>query len=131
MKLHVLTSEGINEFRIYLQSVRSGEIDDIDREYLLSETNSKKFGIDIDLPEINTNSKKGFIVELCDTLKPIDINKELYNVGLWSWLSVYYFDLVCPFKDGKKKPGADERHILSRDKRRRYYRHIIEAPIRL
>ena len=35
------------------------------------------------------------------------------DVALWSWLSVFYFDQVCPTNDkGKRKPGRDYRHIL-------------------
>ena len=35
------------------------------------------------------------------------------DVGLWSWLSLFYFDQVCPDRDdGTRSPGRDYRHIL-------------------
>lgn len=35
------------------------------------------------------------------------------TVGLWSWLSLFYFDQVCPPEEsGLRKPGRDYRHIL-------------------
>jgi hypothetical protein len=50
------------------------------------------------------------------------------NVGLWSWLSLYYFDQVCPVNpSGRRTPGQDCRHILDLDFRR-YYRHLLDGP---
>jgi hypothetical protein len=35
------------------------------------------------------------------------------DIHLWSWLSLYFFDQVCPVEDnGLRKPGRDYRHIL-------------------
>jgi hypothetical protein len=50
------------------------------------------------------------------------------NIGLWSWLSLYYFDLVCPVNEnGRRLPGQDYRHILDTDFRRYYY-HLLNGP---
>src|SRR5690606_11456527 len=35
------------------------------------------------------------------------------DVGLWSWLSLWWFDQVCPVGgDGRRQVGRDYRHIL-------------------
>jgi hypothetical protein len=35
------------------------------------------------------------------------------DIHLWSWLSLYFFDQVCPVEEnGLRKPGRDYRHIL-------------------
>ncbi len=35
------------------------------------------------------------------------------DVGLWTWLSLFYFDQVCPAgPDRTRSPGRDYRHIL-------------------
>jgi hypothetical protein len=35
------------------------------------------------------------------------------DIHLWSWMSLFYFDQVCPANEkGKRKPGRDYRHIL-------------------
>lgn len=33
------------------------------------------------------------------------------DVGLWAWLSLRWFDLVCPVRGGQRRPGRDYRHI--------------------
>jgi hypothetical protein len=132
MKLHVFTIEGLTEFSQNLQLIKSGVTIDLDKENLFSNINISKHRVDIDLPEFEpTTSKYDFIVSIANILEPIDLRKEFYNTYLWSWLSAYYFDLVCPIIGDKRNPKAEERHILSSENWRRYYRHLIAAPVRL
>lgn len=61
-------------------------------------------------------------------------NKTLYyNVGFWTWLSAFYFEIVCPLeKDGKRKPGQEARHVLQDPKNHyTYYRHLLAGPARI
>lgn len=52
--------------------------------------------------------------------------------GLWAWLSLFYFDSVCPAgKGGSRKPGAQPRHIPEPGNFQRYYRHLLGGPYRI
>ena len=52
--------------------------------------------------------------------------------GLWAWLSLFYFDSVCPAgKGGVRKPGAQPRHIPELGNFQRYYRHLLGGPYRI
>lgn len=52
--------------------------------------------------------------------------------GLWAWLSLFYFDSVCPAgKGGARKPGAQPRHIPEPGNFQRYYRHLLGGPFRI
>lgn len=52
--------------------------------------------------------------------------------GLWAWLSLFYFDAVCPTgKGGVRKPGALPRHVPDPGNFRRYYRHLLGGPYRI
>jgi hypothetical protein len=52
--------------------------------------------------------------------------------GLWAWLSLFYFDAVCPpGKGGVRKPGALARHIPEPGNFQRYYRHLLAGPYRI
>jgi hypothetical protein len=58
-------------------------------------------------------------------LEGIDADELESGVGLWSWLSLYYFDQVCPpSTSGRRKPGSDFRHILKPDYRHGH-RHLL------
>jgi hypothetical protein len=50
---------------------------------------------------------------LDDALVEFESDSIEADVYLWSWLSLFYFDQICPAqKDGIRKPGRDYRHIL-------------------
>lgn len=52
--------------------------------------------------------------------------------GLWAWLSLFYFDAVCPpGKGGVRNPGATARHIPEPGNFQRYYRHLLAGPYRV
>ena len=69
-----------------------------------------------------------YLVSKLDLRRP----EILHDAGLWSWLSAYYFDVVCPvLHSGKRKPGARHRHILDEDNWARYYRHLVAGPVRM
>ncbi len=52
--------------------------------------------------------------------------------GLWAWLSLFFFDEVCP-PDGRRhrKPGERARHIPDATNFQRYYRHLLAGPWRI
>ena len=51
------------------------------------------------------------------------------DVGFWAWLSLALFDQVCPADGaGKRKPGADPRHIMNTANWKRRYRHLLQNP---
>lgn len=48
--------------------------------------------------------------------------------GLWAWLSLFYFEQLCPANSkGERKPGERARWILNISGRR-YYRHLLAGP---
>ena len=52
--------------------------------------------------------------------------------GLWAWLSLFYFDAVCPSgRGGVRKLGALPRYIPEPENFRRYYRHLLAGPYRI
>lgn len=53
------------------------------------------------------------------------------DVGLWAWLSLFYFEELCPpQKHGQRKPGRRERWILVPTSRR-FYLHQLAGPYQI
>ncbi len=52
--------------------------------------------------------------------------------GLWTWLTLFYFDSVCP-KDGngRRKAEARARYIPAVTDYQKYYRHLLAGPYRV
>lgn len=53
---------------------------------------------------------------------------ELRDAGLWAWLSLFYFDEVCPSRNGSRFPHAKARHIPQMTNFQRFYRHLLLNP---
>lgn len=60
-----------------------------------------------------------------------EIDKQLlmYDQGMWSWLSLYYFDSVCPRVNGKRILRNDPTYIL--EPRRNFFRHLLSIAWRI
>lgn len=50
------------------------------------------------------------------------------DAGLWAWLSLYYFDQLCPDDNGTRRPGERARWIPAVGDFRKYYRHLLAGP---
>lgn len=49
--------------------------------------------------------------------------------GLWTWLTLFYFDQLCPAdKRGHREPGATARYISELSNWKRFYRHLLAGP---
>src|SRR5262249_21379285 len=68
---------------------------------------------------------------LVDRLAGLDRAQVDYNAGLWSWLSLLYFDQLCPAdKDGRRHPKKESLYIPTQHGWT-YYRHLLACPYRL
>jgi len=47
------------------------------------------------------------------------------NAGLWTWLSLFYFDQICPEIDGLRKVRNDYTYIFMPDQSMYFYRHLL------
>lgn len=49
--------------------------------------------------------------------------------GLWSWLTLFYFENVCPADgNGNRDPQDEARLVPSLDNHQRFYRHLLLGP---
>ncbi len=66
---------------------------------------------------------------LVDRLAPQNRVDLSFDIGLWAWLALYYFDQLCPSSDGRRKAEETPRYILpERFQYTRYYRHLVRGP---
>jgi hypothetical protein len=68
---------------------------------------------------------------LKDALAPISALVLDRNQGIWGWLSLFYFNQLCPEStSGHRTPGQAYRYLLSSDWKHRY-RHLLAGPFTL
>jgi hypothetical protein len=67
-----------------------------------------------------------FLNELMDTAK---VQLPERDQGLWTWLTLFFFDEVCPADgNGRRNPKDEARLIPLLDNHQRFYRHLLVGP---
>ncbi|MCU0786235.1 MAG: hypothetical protein MUF81_19745 [Verrucomicrobia bacterium] len=67
-----------------------------------------------------------FFNELMDAAK---VQLPERDQGLWTWLTLFYFDEVCPADgNGRRTPKDEARLIPLLDNHQRFYRHLLVGP---
>jgi hypothetical protein len=124
----ILNEKGLKSFREFLNRLRAGEkpsapleiLDDLEYSQPLRsiEVDTRAFTSRLEAAEYLT-SKLGSLTNMD------------YNVGLWAWLTLFYFDQVCPSNEvGDRHVGAEARYIPGSESWR-YYRHLLAGPFRI
>jgi len=121
-----LTKAGIDKFREYLGELRTGSTAKPPRWLLTDSDTSEPFSPERWIEERSFGTRLDAARYLCEVFEGLSALEE--DVGLWSWLSLYFFDQVCPVRaDGTRSPGRDYRHIL--EPGYRYgHRHLLGGP---
>ena len=107
------TDDGIEQFRRYLAELREGATAPPPFHLLNDPVTSKPVNDEIQIENREFATRLKLAQYLDEALAEIESDSIETDVNLWSWLSLFYFDQVCPAqKDGIRKPGRDYRHIL-------------------
>lgn len=123
---------GIDKFRNLLHEVRDGEADGVPDSLVTDKYSCEIINGEIKVERKKFDSKNEIVRYIYDKISRIPGGKLLYDSGMWSWLSAFYFDSICPQRsDGTRKIGEDSRYILNAEEWNKYYRHLLASPTRL
>lgn len=130
MKLRKLKDSGIQKMSSYLDSCKTESSPQYPEEILTDPTFSDAVS-DVEIEPRAFNNK----IEISSYLYGLFVEAGLIDVatnsGLWCWLSLYYFEQLCPkVRGGRFNPGARPRWIPSGDWKT-YYRHLLAGPYRV
>ena len=128
--VRVLNSEGLSKFSEYLAALRSDASKSPPTDLLTDGRFSDPFDplVTIEPRSFASAYEIGeFMIEVFANCEDRLISR---NHGLWSWLSLFYFDQLCkPDSSGQRKPLENAVYVLEeRFSFRRYYRHAIRTP---
>lgn len=108
-----LNKKGIEVFQIYINELNKGKKESPLSPILYDEIYSSPIDPVIEIENIGFSTRLDaarYFSKIFSVLNPQQIS---IDVGLWSWLSLFYFDQVCPVdKVGMRYPGREYRHIL-------------------
>jgi len=131
--IRTFNEDGLNEFERIIGEVRSGSMKEIPETLLYDEQFSEAHEPLINIERVNFKNKNELVPYLVSQLN-LRGNKDLYfDKGMWSWLSCFYFDNICPADgNGKRKVNESAFYVLKDPKNyTKYYRHLLAYPCRI
>ena len=110
--LRKFTDQGLAQFRRYLADLKRGSTVPPPFDLLVDPEASKPVKEQLPIENRKFATRLEMARYLDEALAEIQNDGIETDVYLWSWLSLFYFDQVCPVDSkGKRKPGRDYRHI--------------------
>lgn len=131
--VRIFNDEGIIEFERVLQKLKLNQLKYIPEELLFNESFSYALEPIVNIELLEKQNKNELIPYLVGKLD-LQNRKGLYfNKGLWTWLTAFFFESICPQDgNGKRKINENAFYIL-KDPRNytKYYRHLLAYPSRV
>lgn len=130
MRLRRFNEMGVKAFEEYLQALRDNPIAAVPFDLLEKPqlTENLREPIEAKVPPSFAN-RMAFARWLHAAAESSGTKVPRDDAGFWAWLSLALFDHVCPANaDGKRKPGADPRHVIHGHDWKRRYRHLLQNP---
>lgn len=125
MIIKSLNEEGVLRFRNWLDVVKAGDLDP-KPDYLLTDPATSEPLAGAGEVAISTFTDRYQLAHYIHTvLRDIPIQRLPMSHGVWSWLSLYFIDVLSPLRgDGTRVLKELVRYIPTTDYKK-YYRHLI------
>lgn len=129
MELHRFNDQGLQRFHDYLDALREDPALPPPVAVLTDPT----YALPVDPPAkftppqfANRMEAAQFLDGLLSQVTDADVERD---VGLWSWLTLLFFDQVCPMDgNGRRRPRERAVYVPQVDVKRRFYRHVLLGP---
>lgn len=124
-----LLPEGIDQFQQYLILLKSTP-DASPPTHLLTElSTSESTAASCELESLTFSNRLEAGRYCHGLLQDSALRKLTRDAGLWTWLSLFFFDSVCPsLPSGERRVKDLPRYILEPTNFRTYYRHLLAGP---
>ena len=131
-KLRRLNARGVEEFRRFLQEIREGADFQPSPAILHIDDYSPRVTPAIEVQSVQFGTKFAAAQYLSEILAPLDGPALAGDIGLWSWLALYYFDQLSPKGvGGRRRPREDYHYIPSVSNSWIRERHLLAGPYKL
>lgn len=125
MLLRSFNASGIQRFREYLAACRDRPALNAPLELLSEPEHSKAISADIEVEQRHFERRGDAAEYLNSALSSLSDHATAHDAGLWTWLTLYYFDEVCPPSNGKRTVKNDYYYIFEPENPRHFYRHLL------
>ena len=125
MRIRRFNAAGIAAFRALLAATRDNPRATFPRDSVEDDALTETIPALITIEPKRFPTRREAAEYLTNCLAPLPPDEVAHDAGLWSWLSLYYFDEVCPARYGQRKVKNDYTYIFEPRNPRHFYRHLL------
>lgn len=126
-----MTDKGVAEFHEYLVGLKMGGTSQLPERFILNEEYARVLDISVTIETGVFETSLEMARYIHPRILSLSLPGKFYDTGLWSWLTAFYFDSVCPADStGKRKVGEIARYIPPVS-RAASYRHLMALAVRM
>ncbi len=125
-----LTDTGIAQFEAFVNALPKDPDLDAPKELLTASLSSAPLDVDVDAEPREFHSRLETAEHLTRILRG-DPTALRNDRGFWTWLSLCWFDELCPVVRERRRPGHAARWIADLDNPRRTWRHLLAGPFQI
>jgi hypothetical protein len=128
-QVRLLNTKGVDGFRQFLADVRAGLAVKTPKHLLADSATSEAAAFSAKVKVQHFTSAYVMGEYLCQSVLANANKAEIaHDAGLWNWLSLYFFEQLCPTVGGERHLLENSAYLLEREyDYRRYYRHIVRS----
>lgn len=132
MRLRRLTAEGVEDFAAYIRLLTTDPTVPPPTELLEDEERTELLKKRIDFEPKMFSSRFDAAAYLYDTFVSVGLSDIDLDTGVWSWLTLFWFDALRPptGKNVRHWPGERARWIPAVSNYRKFYKHLLASPWR-
>jgi hypothetical protein len=132
MNIKRLNEQGISRFTQFLISLAGETPLPYPSDLLTNPEATDEVSPSIEIEQRTFGSRFIAAEYLFNLFKNSGLSNLEHDRGLWTWLSLFYFDELCPpIAKGLRKPGELARWVPESGVSWRYYRHLLAGPYRI
>jgi len=132
VKLQRFNDEGVRRFSQFLDALSAESTLAVPTDLLTDAGCVARVLPDRDIEPRQFSNRMDAAAYLDEVLAGLTVADVERDVGLWTWLSLFYFDELCPPDGrGRREPGERARWLPAPDDPRRYYRHLLAGAYRV
>ena len=125
MRLRRFNDDGVEQFRHFLSQSRENANIAVPTQLLTDESLTELIEPEILVEQRTFKNKESAAVFFHERFSKLSVQQLSSDAGLWSWLSLLYFDQICPFMHGRRSVKNDYTYIFEPNNSRNYYRHLL------
>jgi hypothetical protein len=119
------TDEGVRQFRAWLAAARQDPAREPPRCLLEDDRVTRGLDAPVAVYPVRLATKREAANYLAQALAPLAADQVARDAGLWTWLSLFFFDAVCPPRSGGRRVRNDYYYVFEPQNPRHYYRHLL------